>query len=208
MIRPTTFLFLLISFTLALTTGGKIEAKDNPSPRDFLLTPRAVETKTYFKDELESTRSVLPFDTDFIDDKEMEYGLEKELEEGIPGELVRTYKVTYWQGQEIYRVLDSEKIVKAVNQKVLRGTKIIWQDLPTTDQGPLKYWRKMRVWATSYDPNCYGCTGRTFSGTEVVVGTCAVDPRVIVMGSHFYVPGYGICSAFTDIYLLDGQPKD
>ena len=150
------------------------------------------------------------------------------------GEKTSIIRVTYWQGKEIYTVLDSEEITKPKNRKVLRGTKIVWKDLSTADEGLIKYWRKMRVWATSYDPNCKGCTGRTYSGTLVVVGTCAVDPKVIVMGSHFYVPGHELCSAldiggaikgnkvdlgfpdvsqgwwsarFTDIYLTDGVPK-
>lgn len=92
----------------------------------------------------------------------------------------------------------------------------------------------MNVWATSYDANCRGCTGRAWAGTEVKIGVCAVDPKVISLGTSFYVLGYGPCRAediggmikgkhidlgfpdvkngfwstrFTDIYLLDGEPK-
>lgn len=234
MLRLWIFLTLFISF-LAFSGSGRIEAQVALSPRDYLSTPRDVETKTYFKDILETKKSLIAFETESSDDNNLEYDEEKEQEAGVNGEKSSTFRVTYWQGKEVYRVLDSEKIAKPKNRKVLHGTKIVWRELSTEDEGPLKYWRKMRVWATSYDPNCKGCTGRTYSGTPVVVGTCAVDPKVIVMGSHFYVPGYGLCSAldiggaikgqkvdlgfpdvsrgwwsarFTDIYLVDGIPQN
>lgn len=234
MLRTWILTALFISF-LTLSRSERIEAKINLSPRDYLSAPRDVETKTYFKEVLETKKSQISFETEYSDDNNSEYGEEKEQEAGANGEKTSTFRVTYWQGKEIYSTLASEKITKPKNRKVLRGTKIVWKDLSTADEGLLKYWRKIRVWATSYDPNCQGCTGRTYSGTPVVVGTCAVDPKVIVMGSHFYVPGYGLCSAldiggaikgqkvdlgfpdvskgwwsarFTDIYLIDGIPQN
>jgi len=59
----------------------------------------------------------------------------------------------------------------------------------------LPYTRKLRVYTTSYDGNCLGCRGRTYSGTEVKKGVCAVDPKVISLGSWFYIPNYGKCHA-------------
>jgi 3D (Asp-Asp-Asp) domain-containing protein len=59
----------------------------------------------------------------------------------------------------------------------------------------LPYTKKLRVYTTSYDGNCAGCRGRTYSGTEVKKGVCAVDPEVIPLGSWFYIPDYGKCHA-------------
>lgn len=59
----------------------------------------------------------------------------------------------------------------------------------------LPYTRKLRVYTTSYDGNCPGCRGRTYSGTEVTKGVCAVDPEVIPLGTWFYIPNYGKCHA-------------
>lgn len=230
------FIFFTLSFLLLTTfKEGQLNAKVNLANVDFVSVKPDFETKTQFKDNLEDEKIIMPFDTDYVDDPEMEMGTENAEEEGVNGLKTKTYRVTYWQGKEVYRTLDSEKIIKPNNQKVRRGTKIIWKDLQTPDEGTIKYWKKMRVWATSYDPKCKGCLGRTYSGTPVVVGTCAVDPKVIVMGSHFYVPGYGLCSAldiggaikgnkidlgfpdvkygwwsarYTDIYLVDGTPKN
>jgi 3D (Asp-Asp-Asp) domain-containing protein/uncharacterized protein YabE (DUF348 family) len=45
--------------------------------------------------------------------------------------------------------------------------------------------------ATAYTANCYGCSGRTAMGQRAGHGIVAVDPRVIPLGSHLYIPGYG-----------------
>ncbi len=45
--------------------------------------------------------------------------------------------------------------------------------------------------ATAYTANCYGCSGMTASGQHAGHGIVAVDPRVIPLGSHLYIPGYG-----------------
>jgi 3D (Asp-Asp-Asp) domain-containing protein len=49
----------------------------------------------------------------------------------------------------------------------------------------------LHVIATAYTSSCYGCSGLTASGGHAGVGIIAVDPRVIPLGSHLYIPGYG-----------------
>ena len=64
-----------------------------------------------------------------------------------------------------------------------------------TPQGTLKYTKKLSVFATSYDPTCYGCSGTTALGLKAGYGVIAVDPSVIPLGSKVYVPGYGVAIA-------------
>lgn len=47
--------------------------------------------------------------------------------------------------------------------------------------------------ATAYTAECGGCSGsgRTASGRPAGHGVVAVDPRVIPLGTHVYIPGYG-----------------
>lgn len=49
----------------------------------------------------------------------------------------------------------------------------------------------IRMVATAYTANCYGCSGWTKSGRHAGHGIVAVDPNVIPLGSHLYIPGYG-----------------
>ncbi|MBV8749727.1 MAG: DUF348 domain-containing protein [Candidatus Eremiobacteraeota bacterium] len=45
--------------------------------------------------------------------------------------------------------------------------------------------------ATAYTAGCGGCSGTTASGRPAGHGVVAVDPRVIPLGTHMYIPGYG-----------------
>ncbi len=49
----------------------------------------------------------------------------------------------------------------------------------------------LRMVATAYTADCYGCSGWTASGRHAGHGIVAVDPAVIPLGSHLYIPGYG-----------------
>ena len=45
--------------------------------------------------------------------------------------------------------------------------------------------------ATAYTAACTGCSGITAIGRRAGHGIVAVDPRVIALGTHLYIPGYG-----------------
>ena len=60
-----------------------------------------------------------------------------------------------------------------------------------TPKGSLKYQSKLRVFATSYDSTCPGCSGTTALGLKAGYGVIAVDPKIIPLGTKVYVQGYG-----------------
>jgi 3D (Asp-Asp-Asp) domain-containing protein len=49
--------------------------------------------------------------------------------------------------------------------------------------------------ATGYTAECGGCDGMTAIGRRAGHGIVAVDPRVIPLGTHLYIPGYGMAIA-------------
>jgi 3D (Asp-Asp-Asp) domain-containing protein len=57
---------------------------------------------------------------------------------------------------------------------------------PLADEAPPAGGTELTVSATGY-----ALSGRTATGLPVGWGIAAVDPSVIPLGTHFYVPGYG-----------------
>lgn len=164
-------------------------------PNGVVLGASAVKTQTAFDQREESESTSIPFDKEFEDDKDLEYGEEKVIQQGVLGEKKVTYLVTFWQEEIIDRQPIKTEVTNPKPEKIAVGKKVVWKEASMPDVGKIKYWRKMSVWATKYDANCIGCTGRTYSGTQVKKGVCAVDPKVITMGDYFYVEGYGLCKA-------------
>ena len=161
--------------------------------------------------------------------------MEEVITPGKLGTKTLTYLVTHWLDDEIDRVLLATEKEDPTTEVIAFGKKIIWREFDTPGLGTIKYWRKMRVWATKYDSTCLGCNNTTALGAPVQVGVCAVDPKVIEMYTHFYVPGYGRCQAldvggaikgnkidlafpdasavpwgsqYVDIYLMDNVPSE
>ncbi|MFC1722201.1 G5 domain-containing protein [Patescibacteria group bacterium] len=193
-----------------------------------------VETLTAFDQKYVTEEEDIPFEILYEDDEDLEYGLEEISTLGVLGKESKKYLVTHWLDQEIDRVLLSTDVISSQTEIVSKGTKISWKSIDTPDFGKIRYWHKMTVWATKYDSTCLGCNNTTALGAPVKQGVCAVDPKVIGMYTHFYVPGYGRCQAldvgggikgnkidlayedvqaapwrtgYVDIYLMDNAPN-
>lgn len=197
--------------------------------------PTNMETETAFDQKEEVVYESIPFETRYVKDDELEYGKEEVIEEGKEGTKELTYLITHWLDYEIDRVLLNTRVEEPREEVIARGTKIIWREFNTPDLGKIDYWGKMEVFATKYDSTCLGCNNTTALGAPVQEGVCAVDPTIIPMYTHFYVPGYGKCQAldvgglikgkridlafrnaktakwgaeYVDIYLMDNEPKE
>lgn len=185
-----TLLLLTLSFPSFFINKIDVSAQElTPQSQELpLAQPFKTESRFEVKEEVKTT--VIEKETKYKDDPEMEVGEEKVLEEGEDGKKTKTYKVTYFEGDEYSRELIKTEVVNPKDKQILRGTKIVWRTINTPD-GEIRYWKKMRVWATHYDKHCRGCDEWTAIGMKQGKGVIAVDPKVIKMRSKIYVPGYG-----------------
>ena len=117
---------------------------------------------------------------------------------GIPGLKTQRTKITYENGVEVDRVVEEEVVSREPVSEILAyGTQIVWRTIDTPE-GPKRYWRKLRVYATSYSASTAGTPrsapwyGITRSGMPMRHGIVAVDPRIIPMRTNLFVEGYGV----------------
>jgi len=140
----------------------------------------------------------IPYESIWRPDPDLEIDNQTLLQEGSPGVLERRIRVRYENGHEISRTLENEYVAVAPTTNVRGyGTKIVLRTIDTPS-GPVDYWRKIRMLATSYSASTAGTPvgsswyGRTATGARMRKGIVAVDPGLIDLGSKVFVPGYGI----------------
>lgn len=186
--------------TLALALGiilaeyswpqTQVFADTDHTPSDSLPSLQPIITKSRFSEKLQEDVQIIPKKVVYQDDPEVEAGTDTILDEGEDGKKITIYKITYADNEEYAREIANTEITPAIDKKISRGTKIVWKTLDTVD-GPIKYWKKMRVYATHYDSHCKGCDEITATGMKQGKGVIAVDPKVIKLRSKLYIPGYG-----------------
>lgn len=182
-------------FSKNFLNSPAVLGESTPSPTETLPVNQSVTTESSFLEKLQEETEIIPKKTIYQDDPETEAGEERILEEGEDGKKVKIVKITSTKdGEEYLREIVSVETTQAKDKKILRGTKIVWRTLNTTD-GEIKYWKKMRVYATHYDQRCPGCNEWTATGMRAGKGVIAVDPKVIKLRSKVYIPGYGVAVA-------------
>ncbi len=103
-----------------------------------------------------------------------------------------TYRLRFENGIEVSRTEESNEVVQAVrNQVIAYGTNVVLRTVDTPG-GPRQYWRRIRMYATSYHPAALGGDNITATGQELTKGIIASDPDIIKYGAEVFVPGYGI----------------
>ena len=194
MIQRYLGIIILIVFAISaknLFQSPAVLGESTPSPTEALPVNQPVITQSSFTEKLQEETEVITKKIVYQDDPETEAGEEKVLEEGEDGKKIKIIKITYYKdGDEYNREIISAETTPPKDKKILRGTKIVWKTLATGD-GEIKYWKKMRVYATHYDQHCPGCNEWTAIGMRAGKGVIAVDPKVIPMRSRVYIPGYG-----------------
>ena len=185
------FLFLL-SFVVLQFSSSTYLAVGTIS--NNLTFPSVNTTKSSFIEKILTEEKGILFTTQFIEDPTLEIGKTKILQEGREGKEIITFKLSFHKEILYSKELINSKISEPTMRRVAKGTKIIWRTI-NTPTGELKYWRNLNVYATSYDPNCTGCSNTTATGMRAGYGVIAVDPNIIPLGTQVYIPGYGTAIA-------------
>lgn len=180
----------LMSLNIISASSASLENNPNTAKPEVLGISQPVKTETRFEEKFATSSATIKFETEYKDDPEIEAGIETVVSEGEDGKKITTTKITYYDGEEFERDILKIETIAPKNKIISRGTKIVWKSLQTPD-GEIKYWKKMRVYATHYDSRCPGCNDWTAIGMRAGKGVIAVDPKVIKMRSNVYIPGYG-----------------
>lgn len=195
--------------------GVVLSGKDycEPDPRSPVVEGMRIRV-VRVKERWSVQEAQIPFETQWIGDSALELDHRRVDQVGANGILRWRYRETYQNGLQVSRVLEDEWVAQEPSpRQIAYGTKIVvrTQDTP---EGPIEYWRHVRVFLTSYTEATCGKTpdhplyGITRLGWQMRHGIIAVDPRVIRMRSELYVPGYGRGIAGDTGGLIKGKHID
>jgi 3D (Asp-Asp-Asp) domain-containing protein len=140
----------------------------------------------------------IPYQTIWQASDQLDLDIQEVVTPGVPGILRRRLRVRYENGVEVNQTIDNEWVEREpANEVVGYGTRINVRSLDTAD-GPLSYWRVVRMRVTSYTASSSGrelddpAYGITASGYGVARGMVAVDRSIVPFRSFVYVPNYGV----------------
>lgn len=196
----------IVSWSAAKTTGGALAeagvaltgldysqpAEDQPLPEDGRVQVIRV------REEILLNTTLADFESQFAPDPELELDRQRVLQAGQYGVQVSRERVRYEDGREVERKIDSDWTAsQPAAQTIGYGTKVVIQTA-NTPGGPIEYYRKVRVYATSYSPCRLGtgdgrCSWTTASRMRLTKGIIGVSLRWFraMAGQRVYVPGYG-----------------
>ena len=114
------------------------------------------------------------------------------LQEGATGLQETRFRVRIENGAEVKRELIESVIVEAPIDRIVAYGARIAQQIVITPAGPRHYWRRLCVYATSYNPRSNGGTTATSTGATLAKGIVAAKPHIIPYYTEVYVPDYGL----------------
>lgn len=189
---PVSLLAVIFSF-LSLDSHSSVLGVEKRT-EEVLDAPQPIKTNSRFQTKIFSSDQVIAAPVKEKDDPDREIGDDATIQEGVDGKKTTITKVSYYQGEEYSREVVSTEVTPPREKIIAKGTKIVWRSFDTSI-GQISYWRKIRMWATSYDSRCNGCDETTAIGLRAGKGVVAVDPQIIKLGSRVYIPGYGLAIA-------------
>ncbi|MBN2100896.1 G5 domain-containing protein [Candidatus Dojkabacteria bacterium] len=187
---------------------------------DFKLTSNTTISVKKFSTDRKIEIESIPYSSITVRDNNIEIDTTQVLQSGRDGQRKVVYEYRYVDGVLVEKVPVREETLSQVQNEIIGyGTKKVFREI-TIGGDTFKYWKKIRVYATSYDSSCAGCSNTTATGAKLTKGVVAVDPSVIPLFTNMYVPGYGYGKAldvggaikgnkidlgFEDLSLVQGQ---
>lgn len=155
------------------------------------LVPNTTIRVIRVTEEIITSEEIIPFEIVYQPDETMRLDTKRVLQSGENGIYQHAVRVRYENGVEISRTDESEGVTKLPqNGIVAYGTQIVMRTLDTPD-GPIEYWRHLRMFATSYHPGSVGGSTTTSIGETLRKGIIGINPNIIRYRTNMYVPGYG-----------------
>lgn len=137
-------------------------------------------------------RETLPYVTIYQPDPALELDQKAVVQTGQAGLRQTSIRVRYENGFEVSRTVEESGVLQEPLDHVVRyGTNVVLRTVDTPE-GPRQYWRRLRMYATSYHPQALGGDSITALGETLRKGIVGSDPRIIPYRSYVYVPGYGV----------------
>lgn len=195
-ITSPVLLLMLTTFYWSIT-GANITAitQEDISTR-FLTSPVLV------KEVIIEAEEEIPYSTQKMLDYEAKRGNLQELQRGENGIVKRKYLVCYENGNETGRRVIEETVLQHMQPEIISvGVKDIAMITSRSLPEPKT--------VLELESTAYTHTGNpTFTGVYPQVGTIAVDPKIIPLGTRMWVEGYGYGTAQDTGGLIKGNIID
>lgn len=171
----------------ALLTTPKIEAL--PAATDVESLSIRTEFRTHR--EFAQTHPIIRFTADLAP------GIKKVMRHGVPAMTVVTERVTLWNTVIVNRQIVSRAVLRRAQPGVIFAgpPRNVHEAMEATRLRKLVAVFAMVATAYTADSAQAVPTGRTATGLPAHYGVVAVDPRVIPLGSHVFIQGYGTAIA-------------
>lgn len=152
-------------------------------------------------------------------DPSLPKGTKRVVTTGRPGKKLQVFRVLVMNGAEGTPVLSAQRVLRpalprivavgsaAPKRSFIAAASAAERDITAPDRPPAGG-RRMRVVTTGYSAQEPELDDWTATGAKARHGVIAVDPRVIPLGTHVYIPGYGPAVAADTGGAIHGRRVD
>lgn len=170
------------------SAGVEISANEyiTPSVASNVMSGETIQVAAITK-HVTTTNVALPYSVQTKTNPNLAPGISEVLQPGRQGLAVETESIVEAGAKVLATTVVSKTVVKPPVTEILA----VAEPGGTTASYGGPYVKKLYVEETAYWANPAWSTGYTYTGVKAAIGSIAVDPTVIPLGTRIYVPGYG-----------------